>query len=105
MKETYFFWVGNKTGYVFSTNGVCPILKPKERLKYLGFTTDTGFPKRMNTGRLLHRPNYKSKKKRKKRLSEVQKTDTIPTANIVATSVPIKRSSNGGIICIGYGSG
>jgi len=40
---------------------VCPVTKPKERLKYIGFTEDTGWPKKMNTGRLLHKPIKKKK--------------------------------------------
>lgn len=62
----YHYWVGNITGYVFSTGNVCPILKPPDRMKYMGTTEDIMWPKRMNTGRIL----YKSKKpkKRKKKL-------------------------------------
>lgn len=60
----YYFWVGNKTGYTWSWN-INTVPKPKkgERLKYLGWTTDTGWPKRMNTGRLLKKPSAASMKK------------------------------------------
>lgn len=65
--QEYHFWVGNKTGYTW---GLTPEYKarpqPGERLKYLGFTTDTYWPKKLNTGRLLQKPNYKSQKRQKK---------------------------------------
>ena len=56
-----YYWLGCKTGYVMSSVNVCPVTKPKERLKYIGFTEDTGWPKKMNTGRLLHKPIKKKK--------------------------------------------
>lgn len=74
------YWIGNKTGLIMSTSSNCPIKKPKEKLKYMGYTTDYSWPKRMNTGRLLYKFNYKSRKKNKKHikmLSNAKKTDTI----------------------------
>lgn len=73
-KEVYHFWVGNKTGYIFSTSKVCPIQRPKERLKYLGFTQDFGWPKKMNTGRILYRPG-------KNKISYISKRNKRSSAN------------------------
>lgn len=63
----YHFWVGNKSGYVWAMLKSYK-LNPKEgeRFKYLGYTSDIGWPKKMNTGRLLHKPNAQSRKKNKK---------------------------------------
>lgn len=66
------FWVGNKTGYVTSTALVgtkpnCPITKSKDRLKYLGFSATVGWPKVLNTGRLLRKPSDKAYAKQQKR--------------------------------------
>lgn len=60
------YWVGCKTGYVMSSSVDCHIKKPIDRLKYLGFTEDIGWPKKMNTGRILYKPNAKSHKKTRK---------------------------------------
>jgi len=68
-KTKYYFWVGNKSGYIWScTLNYKLNPKKKERLKYLGWTHDLGWPKRMNTGRILYKPSaldYKKKKLRK----------------------------------------
>lgn len=66
MGQKLHFWVGNKTGYVFGTSETCPIRKPLDRLKYMGFTEDAGWPKKMNTGRLLHKPDGKTVRRQKK---------------------------------------
>jgi len=58
----YHFWLGNLTGYVFSAKKECPVLNPPDRLKYLGYTYDVGWPKKMNTGRLLQKPDKKKLK-------------------------------------------
>ena len=66
MKIRYHIWVGNKTGYVFSSSNLAPVRKPKERLKYMGTTTDIGWPKKMSTGRILYKPIEKPRKIHKK---------------------------------------
>ncbi len=70
----YHIWLGEITGYVFSSHKVQPI-KKGEKLKYMGFTCDIGWPKTMNTGRLIHKPSGKSIKKQKK-LSRTYSTVT-----------------------------
>lgn len=75
----YYFWVGNKSGYIWSSikdYKLVPI--GGERLKYLGFSYEMGWPKKLNTGRVLFKPNPKdrNKKKKNRKLSLVQKTDT-----------------------------
>lgn len=60
-----YYFVG-KSGYVFSTRKDFLKKGGKDRYKYMGFTTDAGWPKKMNTGRLLHKPNPKIKKLRSK---------------------------------------
>lgn len=64
MSTIFHYWVGNITGYVFSTENKCPILKPTERMKYLGYTESMGWPKKMNTGRLLKKPHGSKGEKR-----------------------------------------
>ena len=67
LDNTIHYWAGNQTGLVMASNKeFIPRGQPKERFKYMGFTTDTWWPKKMNTGRLLHKPNYKTRKKNKK---------------------------------------
>jgi len=63
----YHYWVGNITGYVFSTGDTCPLTKPPDRLKYMGTTTDVMWPKKMSTGRLLFKPMNKSFRKQNRR--------------------------------------
>jgi hypothetical protein len=83
----YHIWLGKITGYVFSSNKSEPI-KNGEKLKYMGFTSDIGWPKKMNTGRLIHKPNGKSKKKQKK-LSRSQKTEIVDNSNTKANDSAI----------------
>jgi hypothetical protein len=63
-KTEYHFWVSSRYGYVWALKKdyQTTILKIA-RMKYLGFTNDLGWPKKMNTGRILHKPSYKSRKK------------------------------------------
>lgn len=61
------YWAGNQTGLVMSsTKDFKPRGQLNERFKYIGFTNDMWWPKKMNTGRLLHRSNTKTRKKNKK---------------------------------------
>lgn len=70
--QKYHFWVGNKSGYVWALHREYePGHKLGERMKYLGYTTDTYWPKKLNTGRLLQKPNAKSRKKQKKILTSL----------------------------------
>jgi hypothetical protein len=55
METKFYFWVGNKSGYLWTCDfNSKPKPKKGERLKYLGWTTTVGFPKVLNTGRILH---------------------------------------------------
>lgn len=67
-RQKYYFWLGVKTGYIFNTVERCPVVKkrPEETLRYVGFTFDIGWPKRMNTGRILYKPSSASMKKTRK---------------------------------------
>lgn len=63
----YHFWVGIKSGYKWSSSKdykLNPLLG--ERFKYMGYTSDVFWPKKMNTGRLLHKPNSNSRKRQRK---------------------------------------
>lgn len=66
--QIYHFWVGNISGYIISTNSQCPTSinnkVTNERLKYLGYSSDVGFPKKLNTGRLLINPARSKGEKR-----------------------------------------
>lgn len=67
----YHIWVG-KIGYVWSTTKVCPVKNSMlQSMKYLGFTSDNGFPKRLNTGRLLHKNTNNKVKKANKKLRKL----------------------------------
>jgi hypothetical protein len=56
METKFYFWVGNKSGYLWTCDfNSKPKPKKGERLKYLGWTTDFGWPKKLNTGRILHK--------------------------------------------------
>lgn len=62
LKQKMHFWVGNKSGYLWSYFiNAKPKPKKGERLKYLGFTFDVGFPKTMNTGRIIYEATLKPK--------------------------------------------
>ena len=62
----YHYWIGNKTGLILSSSKECPILKPIERIKYLGYTEDVTWPKKMNTGRIIYKPTKKAIRRQKK---------------------------------------
>lgn len=52
-----YYWVGNKSGYIMASyREYKPYAKKNERLKYMGWTYDSSWPKKMNTGRLLIKP-------------------------------------------------
>lgn len=59
--QPHHFWVGNISGYIVSSSSQCPTSTYNkttgERLKYLGYSTDVGFPKKLNTGRILVNPH------------------------------------------------
>jgi len=62
METKFYFWVGNKTGYQWAcVRDYRPKCKNGERMKYLGWTTDIGWPKKLNTGRILHKPRSYAK--------------------------------------------
>lgn len=54
-KSIYYFWIGKKTGYAISSTKESPRRKG-EKLKYMGFSSDVGWPKKMNTGRVMYKP-------------------------------------------------
>lgn len=63
----YHFWLGNKSGYVWACHKDYK-LTPRlgERFKYAGYTYDIGWPKKMSTGRLLHKQSSGTWKKQRK---------------------------------------
>ncbi len=60
------YWISSD-GFVSSTDPVCPVKKPLVKMKYIGFTSDFGWPKTMNTGRVFYKPvsRYNDTKKLK----------------------------------------
>ena len=65
----YYIFVG-KFGYTISTDPVCHIRNRKN--KCMGYTHDIGWPKKMNTGRVLFKPKadwYKKTRKLRKQLN------------------------------------
>ena len=73
----YHYWVGNITGCIFSTSNVCPVKNQKiDRLKYMGYTSDTGWPKKMNTGRILYKSSNKMRRIQKKKCKILLNTKT-----------------------------
>ena len=62
-----YYWVGLIEGVVMSANSNCPIMKPRGKLHYMGWTESIGWPKLMNTGRVLHKSKTLSKDKRNQR--------------------------------------
>jgi len=61
-KQQFHYWVGVKSGYVMASNkDFKPPKRNGERMKYMGYTYDIGWPKKMNTGRILHKPKAKKK--------------------------------------------
>lgn len=60
----YYAWVGNKSGYIWAIIRDYKLYpKQGERFKYLGYTTDIGWPKKLNTGRILYKQSSESFKK------------------------------------------
>lgn len=61
------YWL-TKDEFIMSSSKKCPLLKhsKKHRIKYIGFTSDIGWPKKMNTGRIFYQ---NTSKKRRKKLS------------------------------------
>ena len=66
------YWVGNISGIVSANTKKCPLLKPPDRLKYVGWTTDIQWPLVMNTGRMLHKEKPGTKKKRRKKRKNLE---------------------------------
>jgi len=61
-----YYWVGSKSKLVFSYSKKAPRTVFKERLRYVGWTEDLLWPKKMSTGRMLHHPSSFQKNKNKK---------------------------------------
>ena len=66
MANIYHYWVSTREGYVMSTLKKLPVSKPMSRYKYIGFSSDMGWPKKMNTGRLFHQASKESEIKKRK---------------------------------------
>ncbi len=67
----YHIWVG-KIGYVWSTEKKCPVKDDiKMGMKYMGYTSDVGWPKKMNTGRLLYKTTDKVRRKQKAKFKKL----------------------------------
>lgn len=49
---------------MINTEKVLPVKEPKLRYSYIGFTTDIGWPKKMNTGRVLYKSSEESEKRK-----------------------------------------
>lgn len=52
LNRNYHYWISNKHGYAMSTEKKCP--SKTKGYKYMGFSSDTGWPKKMNTSRRDH---------------------------------------------------
>lgn len=72
LPKTY-YWIGQIEGLVFASKQECPILKPFGKMKYMGWSTDTRWPKTMNTGRVLCLAKDKKKRRRKRKNLENDK--------------------------------
>lgn len=59
------FWVSWKYGYVFGNSAELPVKNSTGTYRYMGYTFDIGWPKKMNTGRLLHKPRFTKDKNRR----------------------------------------
>lgn len=71
--NVYHFWIGTHEGVIMSTSNKCPLLKHASKMKYMGTSSDIGYPKKLSTGRMLHESNDKSRlrqRKKKKELSQ-----------------------------------
>lgn len=65
---TFYYWVSKKYGVMMSTNNKCPYNKKRDgKISYLGFTNDADYPKRLNTGRLLHKHTRKKRRDGRKK--------------------------------------
>lgn len=65
-RTKYHFWLSSKTGVVWGPHKDYSIYsKSGTKHKYLGYTYDVGWPKKMNTGRLLMKQNKESLKRQK----------------------------------------
>ena len=61
------YWVSKTYGITSSSTNVCPVKHPYGgKIRYLGFTEDVSWPKKLNTGRLLHKCVGEAKKKIKR---------------------------------------
>lgn len=53
--STYHVWVSNRSGLHWALfKDHRPFVKKGDRLKYLGYTSDAGWPKKMSTGRVIY---------------------------------------------------
>lgn len=65
MKVIQYIWVGKKHGVIISSSSKCPLNYGRKKISYLGFTEDCGYPKKLNTGRILYKPKDRVKKQKK----------------------------------------
>jgi hypothetical protein len=54
-----YIWLSSKTGIISTTSEKCPVTNGSA--KCLGYTFEIGYPKRLNTGRIIYK-NTNSKK-------------------------------------------
>jgi hypothetical protein len=79
------YWISYRYGYVLSSSKYCPIKKGKQKrdkVRYIGFTFDESWPKRMNTGRLFYAQVSKKKP------SADRKTASKPIGKAMVPAVP-----------------
>lgn len=78
-KNKYYIWVAKKTGVIMSTTPVCPIRSNYDKISYMGYTYDLGYPKKMNTGRIIKAPQRKARIKPviKETVARTRKTGTV----------------------------
>lgn len=62
--EKSYIWVSTKVGLITTTSNTCPVTNGKA--KCLGYSFDIGYPKRLNTGRIIFK-NYNNKSWKKQR--------------------------------------
>ena len=66
MKSVYHYWVSTKFNYVMSSKREIPVTVNRETYKYIGYSSDLGWPKKMHTGRMFHQASKESEIKKRK---------------------------------------
>lgn len=75
-------YIGSKSGVMVNYKKQSPIrtrgVKLFERVRYLGTTEDMGWPKKLSSGRILHKPDSNIIKKNGKYRKEYKKLLQVP---------------------------